>query len=252
MKNFLLILLLISCSSELTKKNLRKSEFNTFELQEDIQIDSKIELFVAFFWPQKILDSEYQIVSKVISHARNIIKIKNDYYESKFEPNCKFEQLDCFCVVNYTCSEDPSDELIAECEVLDEKLLEIDFKLFEMASEIETLKKTLGEFKNNSEWIKTHLDYSSLDVPYLNTNQESFDIPIWREENRSADISDFDLSSSTLTFTIDNNIKSVIDLKRSEYSIQGMGELEEIENGKVTRRGVTFFEVDQTSFSNCN
>ncbi len=253
MKFFIVFLLLFSCGSKLERGFLSENTTKTLGVNSSISsnLEEKVELFVAFYWPSKIYPKESLIVKNVISKSRKIMEIKDKYYKNKFNPNCEFKKNKCFCVVNNTCETPPSEDLELLCSQIDEKLLEIDMSLIEMAQLIEDLKMHLQEFSSPSEWIETHLDFGSIESPIINLKDKTFKIPVWREEGADLEATNLFFENTLLKFTLEEKSYFSVDLKESKFSIQGMGEIEEIENKKLLRRGVIFFEIDKSESLEC-
>jgi len=254
MKYLILFSILLSCSN--SEKFSKLESKNVFKVQKNSRsLDGNLDMFVAFYWPNKFETGESEIVRNIIQESRALIQIKENYYKFKFTLTCDFNALDCFCVVNRTCTEEPTEQRTKACQSLDEKLQTNDELLIDFSFSIFNIQESLERFTHKGHWIKTHSDYQRDDITLINHNAKTIYIPSWDKEDfdQTAPIS---ISPQRIDFSFNTSkeihVKAFADVKETKFYQQGIGEIEEYKKTKLLRKGVLFFESSNLSKLKCD
>ncbi len=254
MKYLIITLFLMACSNSLEYSKLKQSNV-TKVLENSKLLNGDLDMFVAFYWPKKFETGESALVQEIISESQNLIKIKESYYKDKFKFSCEFESLECFCVVNRTCTQEPTDQRFNQCQLIDQKLQLNDERLIDFSISIFNIQDNLDKFSHRGHWVKTHSDFQRSKATSINMNENTIFIPSWDQEYSNITV-DIKSSPRKIDFSFNlpsgTSVEAFADIKETQYYQQGIGEIKEYKKTKLLRKGVLFFETSSLSNLKCN
>ncbi len=254
MKYILFLFFFFSCSKSIKYSNLEQSKTLNI-LNNSKPLNGELDMFVAFYWPNTFESGESDLVDEIITESQNLIKIKESYYSNKFKYTCQFDALDCFCVINRTCNEEPTPQRYNQCQEIDEQLQLNDDQLIDFSISIFNIQDNLEKFTHKGYWIKTHSDFQRNEITLINSTKKTIFIPSWDEENSNI-TTQVKFSPRRIDFSFNHSnqsrVKAFADVKETKFYQQGIGEIEEYKKTKLLRKGVLFFESSNLSNLKCN
>ena len=235
MKYLLFLLLMISCNSEMSYKDL------SVPVDEDIDLDilskkmfkPKIEMMILFLWPKDLSFADEEYVIKIISTSREIAINKDIYLRNLYTLDRQYQDGTCDCQILGLCDDDQqmNEDLLLECEDITARQDENNLVLAGLTQSHEIIKSQLndiGAINIDVGMDEDYLDIGSLDpkTKKLHLNKFGF--------KESSNALDFSLETyydqalkAKFEFKVDKSIFSgELGITEKEYNVIFQGDIE--------------------------
>ena len=235
MKYLLLILLLISCNSEMTYKDLSTpvdKDVDLGVLSKKI-FKPKIEMMILFLWPKDLSFTDEDHVIKIISTSREIAINKDQYLRDLYLLDRQYQDKSCDCQVLGLCDDDQQmdDDLLIECEQITSKQDENNLILADLTQSHEVIKSQLNEIGAIN--IDVGMDEDYLNIGSLDPKSKELHLNKFGFKSSKSSL-DFKLETfydqvlkAKFEFKVDKDVFSgELGITEKEYNVIFQGDIE--------------------------